>query len=158
MEQHSGMELILQKINRLSSLVCIQWIPGHIDIPGNKLADKTAKSAAARPGASRRMSYGSVCSHISRLSKDPPPTHLRVREVYGALSNKREESVRSRRDQPLLARLWSGHHRPLRITTTIPSVTCVGKNPKIWLIGTLAAPPPPPPSGFYLDQILGDWT
>ena len=77
------------------------------------MADDSAKQPTARPGNSR-ISYGSACSRVKVLTKDPPITNERIREVYGALSQERESRVRSRSDQTLLARLRTGHFIGLR--------------------------------------------
>ena len=85
---------IRAKINGLWTLIAVQWIPGHSKIPGNEMADDSAKQPTARPGNSR-ISYGSACSRVKVLTKDPPITNERIREVYGALSQERESRVRS---------------------------------------------------------------
>ena len=102
------------RINATMALIAVQWIPGHSKIPGNELADTTAKLATARPGTSRRIAYGSICSHIKVLTKDKPHNHERTLLVYSALSQDREKRVKTRSDQSLLARLRSGHFLGLR--------------------------------------------
>ena len=112
------LDQIRLNINTVNSDLIIQWIPGHCEIPGNELADSTAKSAARLPGPKHcrpPVSYGSSCAQISLcFLKDPPGTHERMIEVYGALSKERESQIKTRRDQTLLAKLRSGHYVGLR--------------------------------------------
>ena len=109
-----GLDPMRSRINNTKADITIQWIPGHCEILGNDLADETAKLAAKSPGPGCPVTYGSACSHIRSYTRDPPPTHPRVKEVYAAFSQDRERRITSRRDQSLLAQLRSGHYIGLR--------------------------------------------
>ena len=97
------------KIRNLSFPLTIQWVPGHSDIPGNELADKAAKDATELEEQAAPVTYGSICAQIRKITKDPPPTHERTKEVYSALSHRKEKNIASRSDQTLLAKIRTGH-------------------------------------------------
>ena len=109
-----SLEPLRSRINNTKAKLTIQWVPGHCEIPGNEMADESAKQAAKEKGPGCPITYASACTHIRIQSKDPPPSHPRVREVYEALSHDRERLIMSRQDQSLLAQLRSGHYLGLR--------------------------------------------
>ena len=95
------------KLKGLRRQITIKWIPGHIDILGNEMADYVAKqecSENALPG----VTYTSICARIRHMVKDPPIQHEGTAEVYSAYSSSRECKLRIRRDQTLLAKLRTG--------------------------------------------------
>ena len=145
-------------------LIAIQWIPSHSKIPGNELADTTAKQTTGRPDTSCRIAYGSICSRINVLTKDQPHNHEGTKLVYSALSQDRIKDVTSRSDQTLLARLCSGHFLGLRAyqhridPTTSRPVTVAVKRNKIWSLGSYDVPPQQPSVENYLVQMTEDWT
>jgi ribonuclease HI len=116
------------KLKNSKCKIFIQWIPGHSKIPGNDLADELAKQATLIPGPHRPTSFGSICTkirgltrdppggicHATNSTRDPPPIHERSREVYRCLSKDKERQVSSRSEQTLLAKLRSGHHTSLQ--------------------------------------------
>ena len=56
----------------LSANIQVKWLPAHVDIPGNELADQAAKEATELDDPSRGISFSSVKQLIKRNIKDPP--------------------------------------------------------------------------------------
>ncbi|XP_066931550.1 uncharacterized protein [Clytia hemisphaerica] len=98
--------------NRLGRTI-IQWNPGHSDVPGNELADQAAKEATKLEADPRPISYRSVCTMIRSRIKHPT-NHQQLKKVYNHFSKQREQEVKTRADQVLLAQLRSGKHKVFR--------------------------------------------
>ena len=62
------------KLKNTDFPLTIQWIPGHSNIPGNELADTAAKAATELEEQASPVTYGSICTTIRRMTKDPPPS------------------------------------------------------------------------------------
>ena len=124
----TALDPLRSRIDNCGTTINIQWVSGHCGVPGNELADETAKLAAGATGPSCPITFASACSHIRAFCKDPPPQHQRVSQVYEAFSQQRERLITTRRDQTLLARLRSGHYLGLRAYShrigRIPSPVC----------------------------------
>ena len=102
---------IRMRMNRVRAQLTVQWIPGHCNIPGNEIADAAAKLATkCTVGKSSCVTYKSACALVKEITKDPPISHPRTREVYQELSLIREKTVRTRHDQSLLAKIRTGHY------------------------------------------------
>ena len=97
-------------LDSLSGHVNIQWIPSHIDIPGNELADTAAKEATQLPARDDlRVPFGVAKAVVKREIKDLPPTPPTVSATYSNYRPARDRKVTSRKDSALLAQLRSGH-------------------------------------------------
>jgi len=105
-------------IKNLPLPLTVQWVPGHSDVPGNELADQAAKMATELDEQAAPVTYGSICTQIRRMAKELEPeptdevkkrTHERIKKVYSGISQNKERSITSRRDQTLLAKIRNGH-------------------------------------------------
>ena len=109
---------LMYTMGKSPSKIKVQWIPSHVDIPGNELADTAAKQAASleedQSQASQPISFAAVKAHIRREIVDPPISHERTAEAYKHYKKDTDKDIRTRFDQTTLARLRSGHHKNLR--------------------------------------------
>lgn len=74
---------IRENISFISSSKYIQWIPGHSDIPGGELADRTAKGTTII--STNTIFCGSLFSALQVINKkilDSPPTPRQITQVY----------------------------------------------------------------------------
>ncbi|GBM24440.1 hypothetical protein AVEN_41090-1 [Araneus ventricosus] len=114
--EKTGQEII-SKIVSLSqkSKVCIQWIPSHVGVFGNEVADLLAKEGSALPSAASGELFASEISSIHRAKANStwkvPPTHKWYAGNRPGLSL---QSEGTRSAQTALARLRSGHIKSLK--------------------------------------------
>ena len=101
---------IRDRLNTLNGKTFIHWVPSHINIPGNEMADKAAKDAAKMNSEEGPVpvSFEVARAVVKRTFVDPEPQHPVVAGTYKEVSTKKDNIVSNRRDLCLLAQLRSG--------------------------------------------------
>ena len=100
---------IIAKLLQVKGYVVIQWVPGHMDIPGNEAADQAAKAAATiTEDPPRPVSLASALSCVSRSIQDMPIEHPRTALVYKKFNQAKDQAeVKSCKDAVFLAPVHS---------------------------------------------------
>jgi ribonuclease HI len=94
--------------------ITLQWVPSHVNVPGNELADQAAKAATLLTSDEEHpITYTTAKALIERMVGDPKPKHNLVKETYKFISLKRDEGLKCRKDAALIAQLRTGHCRHL---------------------------------------------
>ena len=107
---------IRDRLNTLHGKTHIHWVPSHVNIPGNELADKAAKEAAKMETDvedSVPLSFAVAKAIVKRTFVDPEPQHPVVSQSYKNISLKKDHLITNRKDACLLAQLRSGHCKRL---------------------------------------------
>ena len=106
-----GTDELRINLEKASAKTTIQWVPSHVDIPGNEMADTLANEATISEDPPKSVSLAAARACIKRTIKESAPSHPRVAAVYSKLSQrKNQEAIKTRKDAITLARLRSGHH------------------------------------------------
>ncbi|GBN74516.1 hypothetical protein AVEN_34097-1 [Araneus ventricosus] len=99
----------------LKSRVCIQWIPSHVGVFGNEVADLLAKEGSALPSSASGELFAFEIFSIHRAKANStwkvPPAHQWYAGNHPGLSL---HSEGTRSAQTALARLRSGHIKSLK--------------------------------------------
>ncbi|GBM01040.1 hypothetical protein AVEN_55546-1 [Araneus ventricosus] len=108
-------ETLTEPLQIQKSRVCIQWIPSHVGVFGNEVADLLAKEGSALPSSASGELFASEISSIHRAKANStwkvPPAH----EWYaGSRPGLSLQSEGTRSAQTALARLRSGHIESLK--------------------------------------------
>ena len=92
--------------------IALQWTPSHCGIPGNELANKTAKEATKvtqQRGDDLSKRYEIAKSLIKRSDKDRPPEHNLAKQSYSNhVCKKNIAELGSRKESATLAQLRPG--------------------------------------------------
>ena len=89
--------------------VAFVWVPGHVMIEGNELADRAAGRAAGLNQGGKECLKSSVRFCLKSMMNRRVWSHVRCREVYGQGLPGAGEDDWSRSDVVSMGRLRSGH-------------------------------------------------
>ena len=112
--ESSDVASLCRRLDAMDRHIDIQWVPGHMDIPGNELADKFASEATELKDDAQPTSLKAAKAVIKGTLKDKLPSHARTAAVYANHSiAKDEKTLTNRRDAVMLARLRAEHSMQL---------------------------------------------
>ena len=106
--------ILKKELERMPVNIHVKWVPAHVNMPGNELADKEAKEARNIDEEPRPISYQTIKQLIRRNIKDPPTQHEQTRHVYEHYKLGNDEAITNRADQTLIAKIRTGHWKQFR--------------------------------------------
>ena len=83
---------IRTNLENSSAKTTIQWVPNHVNIPGNEMADTLANEATISEDPPKPVSLAAARACIKRTIKDGAPSHPRVAAVYSKLSRRKDQA------------------------------------------------------------------
>ena len=130
-EDERQLLISLHNLHEMGLKLTFTWCPSHCGVPGNELADASAKEGTKMQQPASGWFYSSAKAVIRRLNKSKCILNDRIRAIYGDRGEKLDwkvENPLSRSEQVTLGRLRSGHHPDLKYWLfkigRVPDIIC----------------------------------
>ena len=122
---------LCRRLDAMDRHIDIQWVPGHMDIRGNELADKFPNQVTEIEDDAQPTSMKAAKAVIKRTLENKPPSHARTAAVYANHSTaKDEKTLTNRRDAVMLARLRAGYSMKLAAYRHLMDPTTATTDPR----------------------------